>query len=717
MNIIIDDEYHSLYGGIRERKIGNAFQALVSHRFSDSLIFAIIENVNLNSPSIYGLGDTLFFTHIEDENENQRIKEEYKKIIVDVESKFKHSIAEYAEWYESHSVLVLVETNSSKSFNTETSGWRTRIFSNREEKSEKKKYSSQSFGKTKAEFEQFIKDYFTYYISLLKTRLYFSEFPYFAVLAKPIIAKDKTETNKLGNLYLHFATTESKPKEFYQRLLNDYLLIWLREEGSVIINQVASEAVSRTKAQFTLTYSAHLPAIWDLKNDTIFSKSEINKLGEEFGKNTGKKLNDFFYAVFFLPENLSELATTENKIIDELIPLLLKNKGWLKSGVTTGAMNTFINSIKKDVEHKNFTDFSQEKISLFISLLSLRHIVNICFCCFDYKIDEIHSLLTKGEINRQDTKAKGFSNKLTGYFSKLFFYTHRGNNIINFKKQDAYDSASDKEREFMRKCVIKIAQLIKEENKVNYNNTAVSNLQLNSIEVKKYNTDNVSRLAVFDFKQNWCNENQIIPTLLKEKAGKYLVPPILDCGAGLGDIAYNAFPDKEAILIDVNPIEDKETPISPTHKSIVTSIFDYAPDKQIETLLISHTLQFIDSDIDLLNKQIKFLNPTNIILVLNENNDIMGDILKWTKENYENSNPEEKIKGFPSEYKCVESIAFTADVKCNTFAQLAKQISYLMMIDLSETGNQLEKFLQSKLGRKPEFTFNQVIEIYQKPKS
>ena len=224
--------------------------------------------------------------------------------------------------------------------------------------------------------------------------------------------------------------------------------------------------------------------------------------------------------------------------------------------------------------------------------------------------------------------------------------------------------------------------------------------------------DRVLYNDVLDFKTNYCNENTIIPELLKEKAEQYLVAPILDCGAGLGDIANKAFPNKEAILLDVNPIDDSELQISPLHNVVVQSIFDYSPTSQINTLFICHTLQFIDSDIERLNTQIKILNPEYIIIVLNENDDIMGELINWTKENYQVFNPEEKIEGFPVGYKCIERIPFKAKVSCETHEQLAKQISYLMMIDLSETGNDLEIYLQNKLPE-PSFIFNQVIEIYQ----
>lgn len=222
----------------------------------------------------------------------------------------------------------------------------------------------------------------------------------------------------------------------------------------------------------------------------------------------------------------------------------------------------------------------------------------------------------------------------------------------------------------------------------------------------------VSKLAVSAFK-TICNENTIIPILLREQAAKYLEAPILDCGAGLGDIAYRAFAEKEAILIDVNPIRDKHFPLSDLHTPVTSDFFEYFPSIKVNTLLISHTLQFIDSDIDRLNDHINMLNPKNIILVLNENNDIMGELLNWTFKHYDNANPEEKITNFPLGYRKIDSIKFKSELRCDTFDRLAAQISYLMMFDLSETGSLLSGFLKAKLSA-PEFIFNQVIEIYQK---
>lgn len=224
----------------------------------------------------------------------------------------------------------------------------------------------------------------------------------------------------------------------------------------------------------------------------------------------------------------------------------------------------------------------------------------------------------------------------------------------------------------------------------------------------------VSKLEVFDFKENWCNENPIIAELIREKALQYFMPPILDVGAGLGDIAFKAFPDKEAVCIDVNGVLKKEFPISRKHKRQKVDFFAYKPTKKINTVLISHTLQFIDDDVQLLQDKMDQLDPLYIVLVLNDNDGEMGEILQWFDERFENANPEVKIPDFPKGYSRIERFPFKANVKCPDFDKLAKQVGYLMVVELGEMLTEVKFFLNELLGGKPEFIINQSIEIYKR---
>lgn len=226
--------------------------------------------------------------------------------------------------------------------------------------------------------------------------------------------------------------------------------------------------------------------------------------------------------------------------------------------------------------------------------------------------------------------------------------------------------------------------------------------------------ERVTKREVSDFKKKWCNENQLIVDIIIQKAQDYFIEPILDVGAGLGDIAYQALPDKKVICIDINKITDKDYPLSGNHDRIQIDFFDYQPNDKINTVFISHTLQFLDEDLNLLNRKIGHLNPTNIIIVLNKNDDFLGKLLEWSNENFPNPNPEVKINEFPSGYCIIKSFDFKALLSCDSFNALATQISYLMLVELNKSKrSDLVKFLKLNLS-KPGFEFNQIIEIYRK---
>jgi len=225
--------------------------------------------------------------------------------------------------------------------------------------------------------------------------------------------------------------------------------------------------------------------------------------------------------------------------------------------------------------------------------------------------------------------------------------------------------------------------------------------------------NSIKSKAIYDFKESYCDENITISHLLGNTLKTYLKPPILDVGAGIGDIAYKALAHKKVVLIDVNQISKHDYSCHPNHIRKRVDFFDYESSEQINTLLISHTLQFIDSDIELLNKKIKVINPETIVLIVNDNDDFMAEIIHWTFTNFENPNPELRLDGFPEGYDLIKSRPFSATLHCQDFETLAKQIAYLMLIELDHMVDTLIMFLRKNLV-KPLFTINQTIEIYRR---
>lgn len=229
--------------------------------------------------------------------------------------------------------------------------------------------------------------------------------------------------------------------------------------------------------------------------------------------------------------------------------------------------------------------------------------------------------------------------------------------------------------------------------------------------------ESVTKTEVADFKNKWCNENQIISTIIKNDLSEFFIEPILDVGAGLGDIAFTALHEKRVICIDVNEVTEKDYPLSEFHERIQVDFFDYIPNEKINTVFISHTLQFLDEEMYLLNERIRTIDPDTIILVLNKNDDILGDLIDWSEQNFANPNPEVKIPGFPEGYTLSKTVNFTANLRCKSYNDLATQISYLMLIDLNKNiKSGLVDFLKMIL-KEPGFEFNQIIEIYLKNES
>ncbi len=190
----------------------------------------------------------------------------------------------------------------------------------------------------------------------------------------------------------------------------------------------------------------------------------------------------------------------------------------------------------------------------------------------------------------------------------------------------------------------------------------------------------ISKKEVFDFKEDYCDENDQIIKLLRNGLKNYLKSPILDVGAGIGDIAFKALSDKRVVMIDVNKISRHDYPCRSSHYRRKCDFFDFTSKERFGTLLISHTLQFIDDDIEKLNNKIDELSSEFVILILNSNNDFMGELINWTEEYFVESNPESRILGFPVGYSLIKSEPFTALLKCPDYKTLAKQVAYLMLM-------------------------------------
>jgi len=224
--------------------------------------------------------------------------------------------------------------------------------------------------------------------------------------------------------------------------------------------------------------------------------------------------------------------------------------------------------------------------------------------------------------------------------------------------------------------------------------------------------ESITYKEVHDFKANYCNENDVVIGLLKGLKD-YFPPPILDVGAGMGDISYNAFYDKHTILLDINEPTTADNSQSPHHQRLICDFFGYDNQHNVYTVFICHSLQFIDGDLPRLDAKLRSLDPERINLVLNDNDGFMGEILFWTQTRFDDCNPEQQIKDFPKGYELERKVPFTAMLRCPDFKTLARQISYLMLIELGQKEADLLSMLESHLLL-PEFTINQTLYLFKK---
>lgn len=225
----------------------------------------------------------------------------------------------------------------------------------------------------------------------------------------------------------------------------------------------------------------------------------------------------------------------------------------------------------------------------------------------------------------------------------------------------------------------------------------------------------ISANDVKDFKVTYCDENKIIKDLLEKDFLPYFEGTIIDVGGGTADILSEVIPEKEVVHLDILDFSDVKIP--KVHKRVTGDFFDmklmgsFMP---ISTLFMSHVHQFIDGDLKKLREAIAQIDAKRIILVEDTNDDFLGEIMRFSLNNFSNVNPEVKIDGFPYGYNKIKSASFTATLSSPTFLELTKQCLYLMDLAHSEENlSRMSEFLQIHLSE-PKFTINQEINVYEK---
>lgn len=216
------------------------------------------------------------------------------------------------------------------------------------------------------------------------------------------------------------------------------------------------------------------------------------------------------------------------------------------------------------------------------------------------------------------------------------------------------------------------------------------------------------------FKERFCDENVLISELLRHEYRHLIYPPVLDVGAGLGDVANAAFPDIPAILLDSEP---RSEPVVPGHDRVTSEFFEYvnaAPATACGTVLFCHVLQYLDDDLDRLHSAVNRLSPKSVIAVTNDNAGEFGALIEWAEFNMTEINPEYPIRPVSDAYRECKSTAFTATAMFPDFGTMAEH--FISMFLDAEPGPAVMREMEAQLRRRlerPQITLQQTVRAYE----
>ena len=184
-----------------------------------------------------------------------------------------------------------------------------------------------------------------------------------------------------------------------------------------------------------------------------------------------------------------------------------------------------------------------------------------------------------------------------------------------------------------------------------------------------------ARLQIF--KRDLTDENRLIAEAIRAIMPANPGGVILDVGAGMGDIAAAAFPDRKTVLLDLLEFPDNGVA---QHRRHTGSFWDFKKDRhKIDVMILSHVLQYIDDDIPKLIERIDDLNPKNIVIVSNKATMFDIHVKKWLEYQNISSNPEYIISPCPlSKFKKSKELNISSEIYCSDFFQLASVLSEII---------------------------------------
>lgn len=438
----IEFEYHIL------KSCGfNEIPAFVEQFFREKdLTFCLLELVFLKEQ---GIGRTYIFG-----KKNRELEDfygEYYEIVKKFKKDFKGGISSYNEWYSREGAWYVIGKSDK-----EISGYNRIQYKWHPDKIDPR--DIEKYGSNSNELkDSFIQDYLNKYEEEF-INLEFKNHPYYGIIVKPLGSLDSysLEVKPLGNLYLHFATVKKIDKDFLKTFLKDFLLIWYKNYGGLLIEKTEQRLLE--KLNEINSEADYLP------NTPFGDGNKKNLIVQRYVK-----------TIYTKEKYHNELKKQLECIKKQFIPILLSYRNIFRQDKKPEDLEFLI----KFMSGKLGQDFAEKSSSLstgiFIEVTIQRHITLLKIILFGFKPIDVHNFLNTGK-NYPVEIAEGIKDTQTNrnsayhWFRKHLYMSvtkdvtklSSGIETTDIKKvqKKLYHKATDREKVFLKQCLQEVKTYI-----------------------------------------------------------------------------------------------------------------------------------------------------------------------------------------------------------------------------------------------------------------
>lgn len=209
-----------------------------------------------------------------------------------------------------------------------------------------------------------------------------------------------------------------------------------------------------------------------------------------------------------------------------------------------------------------------------------------------------------------------------------------------------------------------------------------------------------------------CDEMRLIAMLLRQQFRGALVAPILDVGAGSGELAALAFPDLTATLLDHEPYAQST---NPNHTRMTRDFSGLDPARlNPNTIVFCHTANyFLRGDAEAVGEGLVRSGAKAVLVVSNEAEGTLKDVAAHLRSSgvYIHEPFHVAIPGLSLEKR----VPFVARLATADFETMARHVVRIIF-DLEDPSLEtlVEEQLRSRIGR-PELSLAEGIYCYRPP--